>query len=160
MNNTIRMLGMASLIGLTSGCASIMNGSTQSVSAMPMQGGRIVTDATCTIASKEGTWVSLGGMAAVVDRSSDDISVRCESDTAGTGIASASSSVQGAKIAANFFLIDLCIISCPIDFGTGAAFEYPSQVQVPMRLPNPPAPVTTGAKPPAADAEGETVSAL
>ena len=115
MNNLMKVAGIAGLISLTSGCASIMNGSTQSVSAIPLQDGRIVHDATCTISSKEGTWVTAGGMAAVVDRSGDDIAVRCESDTAGSGFASASSSVQGAKIAANFFLIDLCIISCPID---------------------------------------------
>lgn len=135
MNLTKKMVAALGAT-LLSGCASIMDGSTQSISIQPMRNGVIAQNTTCTITNSKGSWVVPGGSSVVVKKSRADLNVSCaDNSTQHTGIATGSRSTQVGYAVANFFIWDLCTISCIIDFGTGAIYEYPSQVVVPM--PNP-----------------------
>lgn len=123
-------LAVASL--LLSGCASIISGSTQTVSVMPMTEGRIAAGQ-CTLTNKKGSWVTPAGGTVTVKKAGDALQDRCEDSHSGTlGTAAAEKSTQVGWAVANFFLWDLCTISCLIDFTSGSIYEYPSQIQVVM----------------------------
>lgn len=121
------------MIGTLQGCASIVDGSTQSVSIVPMRDGQVYNKATCTASNKKGSWVTSGGGSVTVKKAGEDLHVRCtDPETRETSFSSAPKSTNAGWAVANFFLWDLCTISCIIDFSSGSIYEYPSQIQVPM----------------------------
>jgi len=137
-----KMLAIALVAGSVSGCASMMSGSSQSVSVAPMNSGTIDASATCTLTNKKGSWVTTGGGSVTVRKSSDDLNVTCkDNETAAMGMQSAPKSTQVGYAVANFIIWDFCTISCLIDFGSGSIYKYPSQIQVPMQAPAPAEPV-------------------
>lgn len=136
MMKLTKIISVALGATLLAGCASIMDGSTQSVSIQPMQNGVIARDTTCTITNSKGSWVVPGGASVVVKKARADLNVSCvDNATQHTGVATGSRSTKVGYAVANFILWDLCTISCIIDFGSGSIYEYPTQVIVPM--PNP-----------------------
>ena len=131
--NSCRSLLALSLVVAASGCASIISGSTQTVSLMPMRGNQIDSDATCTAWNNKGKWVASGGNQVVVEKSRQDLQVECvDPKTNETASASGPRSTHARWMAANFFLWDLCTFSCLIDFSTGSIYAYPTQVQIEM----------------------------
>ena len=119
---------------LMTGCASMIEGSTQSVALTPIKNGIINNKATCTASNKKGSWVTAGGGSVILKKASDDLQVRCvDNETNVVGMQTAPKSTKVGWAVANFFLWDFCTISCLIDFGTGSIYEYPSQVQVQMQ---------------------------
>lgn len=121
------------MVGALQGCASIVDGSTQSVSIVPMRDGQVYSKATCTASNKKGSWVTYGGGAVTVKKAGEDLQVKCtDPETRETSFSSAPKSTNAGWAVANFFLWDLCTISCIIDFSSGSIYEYPSQVQVAM----------------------------
>lgn len=148
-------LAAAVLLSL-SGCASIISGTTQSVSIAPMSNGSIDSKVTCTATNKKGSWITTGGGTVTVKKAGEDLSVRCVNpDTNAVGMQNAPNSTQYGWAVANFLLWDLCTISCLIDFGTGSIYEYPTQVQVVM----PAGPATAAAAPAAAQVETQAPAA-
>lgn len=117
---------------LLTGCASIISGPTQTVSVMPMTSGKIAAGQ-CTLTNKKGSWIVPAGGTVTVKKSGDALQARCEDSNSGTlGAAAAEKSTQVGWAVANFFLWDLCTISCLIDFSSGSIYQYPSQIQVVM----------------------------
>lgn len=125
MKNTIT----AALLALAlSGCASIMNGSEQTivVNALDPAG-----NTTCTATNDEGTYRARAGAGMRVRRSSDDLVVRCENRHQ-VATAVIESSNQWWYYPINAIVWDLCLISCVIDTATGNIFKYPSSTDVMM----------------------------
>jgi hypothetical protein len=119
-----------------SGCASIVDGSTQNISVKPMQGGKIVHDANCIVSNSKGSWHASGGQSVVVKKASDDLNVSCtDYETGEVATQNSPKKTNTGWAVANFFLWDFCTISCIIDFSSGAIYEYPSQVVIPMAAP-------------------------
>jgi hypothetical protein len=115
---------------LSTGCASIVSGSNQplSVETISSSGGA-VSGATCRLTNNKGTWFVVSPGSVTVGRSGENLSVTCNKDGHEPGIVSAKSSVKGmafGNILAGGF------IGGAIDAGTGAAFDYPSLIQVLM----------------------------
>lgn len=168
MNKWIKLAAVIIAAGEITGCASIVSGSTQSISIAPMRNGVIDSKATCTATNKKGSWVTSGGGSVTIKKASDDLQVKCiDTETNQVGLQASPKSTQVGWAVANFFIWDLCTISCIIDFATGSIYEYPTQVQVVMperpaappvavALPVPAAPAPTA--PAAAPAEPTAIT--
>lgn len=110
---------------LLSGCASIVKGSTASIAiASPP-----VTGATCTLSSGQGSWSVMTPGAVSVERSKEDIQIRCVKDGYQDGIAVIPSNFEGWTVGN---LIFGGIIGVGVDAATGAMNDYPNSFQVPM----------------------------
>jgi hypothetical protein len=116
---------------LLTGCASIVGSTTQPINVVATRDGRIDRDAICQLTNSRGTWVATGDQVVTVKKGGD-LEVKCQgSDSKSAGKSVMETSVQGGYLVANF-MFDLCIISCPIDFASGAIYKYPESIRVPM----------------------------
>ena len=119
---------LLSLAGLTS-CASIVDGSSQSLSVETISNGNSVPQASCELSSNKGTWFVNTPGSVTVHRGYDALNVKCTKDGYQDGIATVKSSTK-AMAAGN--LLFGGVIGAGVDMGTGAAYDYPNLVQVPM----------------------------
>lgn len=123
------------MISATTGCASIINGRTQSVAINPRTEGKIDRTAHCTVSNKKGTWQVDGGGRVIVRRNNSNLHVYCaDPATQASGTAVGKWTTQIRWLPADFFMFDLCTISCLIDASTGAVFAYPDQIWVEMPI--------------------------
>ena len=130
------VLAVAAFALLSTGCASIVSGSKQSIAVVPIRNGHPVhTATTCTASNQKGTWTARNGRPVVVEKARDDLHVRCTDAYGAVGVQMAPRTTQLRWAVANFFMWDLCTISCLVDFGNSSIYQYPSQVQVDMEMP-------------------------
>lgn len=133
MKNIRASLLVMLFAGHLSGCASIVSGTTQSVAIAPLRDGGVDSNTSCTVSNGKGSWVTNGGGSVTVKKSREDLQVKCiDLSTNAIGMQAAPRSTQVGWAVVNFFLIDLCTISCLFDFGNGSIYQYPSQIQVAM----------------------------
>jgi hypothetical protein len=113
------------------GCASIIDGKNQTMTLNTR--GNVDKSATeCELRNTKGTWVTDGKESLMVRRDSADMIISCENESQeGEMVLESSASV--GWMAANFFMWDLCTISCIVDHSTGSLYEYPMSISVPMR---------------------------
>lgn len=115
------------LICTLSGCATVITGDTEdiSITTTPEIGAK------CILSNKRGEWALAESPGTVtVKRSMSNLVVNCDSKNGYTGTRSISTSVK-ATTAGN--LLFGGIIGGGIDAATGAAFDYPDSIVVPMR---------------------------
>lgn len=126
-----------------SGCASVVDGSHQVLSIVTPK----VKGASCTATNNKGTYyVSSTPGTVTVHRSYDPLHVDCSKDGYQDGVAVVKSSTKGMAFGN---ILAGGIIGAGVDMATGAAYDYPQQVVIPMRLAGTPAPVpAASAKPP------------
>lgn len=115
------------LCALSSGCASIVSGHNQSLSIETHADGKSVVDANCKLENDKGTWYTNSPGSAVVRRSYNDLSVRCEKSGYEPGTTATQSSTKA--LAFGNILIG-GIIGAVVDVGSGAAYDYPSIISV------------------------------
>lgn len=125
----IRILSLFAATMLLSACASMLNGKYQPVTVVPV-GGDFENDQ-CTLSNSKGKWVRVAGQETLVLRASGPLQVECEGERH-RGTATVDSKTQWRYYWANFIIWDLCTISCIVDMSTGALFDYPTVIQVPM----------------------------
>lgn len=113
-----------------SGCASIIKGTSQSIAiATPP-----TTGANCMLSSDQGNWNVVSPGAVTVEKSKNDIQVRCTKYGFQDGVAVIPSNFEGWT-AGN--LVFGGLIGVGVDAATGAINEYPHSFQIPMQpLPN------------------------
>jgi hypothetical protein len=121
-----QVLVIAATCVLLGGCASIMRGSSQSVGITTPP----VTGATCNLSSKEGTWQVVSPGAVTVERSKDDIQIRCTKEGYQEAVAMIPSNFEGWTVGN---LVFGGIIGVGVDAATGAMNQYPKSFQVPMQ---------------------------
>ena len=114
---------------LTTGCASIVDGSSQVVSVETRKDADIVAGASCTLTSNKGTWFVTTPGTVTVHRGYDDLNVQCTKPDFLPGIATVKSSTKGMAFGNLLFG---GIIGAAIDTGTGAAYDYPTLITVQM----------------------------
>ncbi|MBS0470506.1 MAG: translation initiation factor 2 [Proteobacteria bacterium] len=114
----------ASVIAL-SGCASIIKGSTQSIAITTTP----VSGANCNLTSKEGNWPVVTPGVVKVDKTKEDITIRCTKDGYKDAMSTIPSDFQGWTLG-NLLLGG--IIGVGVDAATGAMNEYPHSFNVPM----------------------------
>jgi hypothetical protein len=108
-----------------SGCATVVDGSTQSVSVStaPVQG------AACTLTNSEGTWFVTSPGNAVVHKTKNDLAVTCKKDGFQSGSQVAVSKFGGATFG-NIVLGGG--IGAVVDAASGANYYYDSPLVVPL----------------------------
>jgi hypothetical protein len=113
-------------LGLTvCGCASVIKGSSQSIAISTPP----ATGASCTLASAQGNWMLISPGVASVQKSKEDIQVRCVKPGWQDGAATIPSNFEGWTVG-NLLLGG--IIGLGVDAATGAINEYPHTFQVAM----------------------------
>jgi hypothetical protein len=118
-------LATLSLSTLT-GCASIVNGTNQPVSVSTGS----VKGATCALQNNKGRWyISSTPSSIVVNRSFDNLQIRCEKPGYKHGYKNV---VSKTKAMAFGNVIFGGVVGAGIDMADGAAYDYPSDIYVPM----------------------------
>lgn len=124
-----RFLLLAAIISLTTGCASIVNGTSQSLSVTARQQTGEPVTATCTLTNNKGSWFATTPGSVVVSRSYNDLAVNCISLGLPTGTAIAKSVTKGMAFGNILFG---GVIGAGVDMSTGAAYDYPPVITVTM----------------------------
>lgn len=122
---TVMSAALIAFLGLT-GCASIVNGTNQSVSVhtTPAYG------ATCSLENNKGRWfINKTPGSVTVNRSFKDLLVSCEKK----GYRPSFKQVKSKTKAMAFGNIVFGgVIGAGVDVADGAAYDYPSDIFVPM----------------------------
>ncbi len=108
-----------------SACASIIKGSTAAINVTSPP----VTGANCTLSSSQGSWQVTTPASVTVERSKEDIQVRCTKEGYQDATAIIPSNFEGWTVGN---LIFGGIIGVGVDAATGAMNDYPNAFQVPM----------------------------
>lgn len=111
------------------GCASIVDGSSQVVSVETRKDADIVAGASCTLTSNKGTWFVTTPGTVTVHRGYDDLNVKCTKPDFIPGVATVKSSTKGMAFGNLLFG---GLIGTAVDMGTGAAYDYPTLITVQM----------------------------
>lgn len=117
---------LTTLACFLTGCASIVSGTTQpiSVSTPGCEG------ASCELVNDKGKWyVSNTPGSATINRSYSDLMVKCSKDGVGASTATAKSNTKPMAFGNILFG---GVIGAGVDMANGAAYEYPSEIFVPM----------------------------
>jgi hypothetical protein len=131
-----------------SACASLTSGTEQTIAVVTAP----VTGASCTLRNANGSWqVPRTPATVTVRRAYGELTIACAAaDGAGSGEATMSSTVAPATYA-NILLMG-SVVWAAVDAASGAAFEYPDRITVPLKA----AAIATA---PAADAPAATAAA-
>ena len=153
-------LGVACLVVvLSSGCASIVSGTNQSVSVVTHSAsGEPFTGATCSLVNDKGSWYVTTPGSVTVHRSYGPLAVDCTKEGSEPGRLSV---VSSTKVMAAGNIIFGGVVGVGVDVATGSAFDYPESIHVNMGTPKA-AGSTTNAPPaesPGADARVSMASA-
>ena len=118
------------VIALTSGCASMLRGTSQSVEMQLTDKGTPVESVRCTLSNKVGKWDVQSGSSVFVKRDTSDMVVECFPVNAEKVVSTKESSASGGYMLLNAIMWDFCTISCIIDASTGALFSYPDKIVI------------------------------
>lgn len=114
-----------------SGCATLVEGTTQSVSVntTPAQG------AQCTLTNSQGTWYLNSPGSVVVHKTKTDLDITCRKPGYAAGHVVATSHL-GAMTAGNAALgVGGVVVGMPVDAISGANFYYDNPIEVPLGAP-------------------------
>jgi len=122
---TISIL-LTSYITITTGCASIVTGHNQTISVNT----KPAINASCALANKKGRWyIPNTPGTTTITRSYDDLHVICEKNGYPTLDKKVKSSLKAITIGNILFG---GVIGAGVDVATGAAYDYPPEVFMPM----------------------------
>ncbi len=125
LKNSIFIIALAAVITLLPGCASIVNGTSQSVS---VDTGRVV-GATCSLQNNKGLWyVNQTPGTVTVNRSYQNLFVNCKK----SGLHGSRSFASKTKPMAFGNIIFGGAIGAGVDMADGAAYDYPNHMTVAM----------------------------
>ena len=128
----LRRVGLAlalSATALFSGCASIINGTQQSVSVVAkLSGGEPVIGAKCRLSNTKGEWFTDTPGSVTVHRSYGALTVDCDHPQS-TGTLEAKSTTKAMAFGNIIFG---GAIGATIDIANGSAYDYPQLLVVPM----------------------------
>lgn len=164
IKSTLLPLAILALAAVTSGCASITGTTNQSISVQTReQEGKEVPGAACELTNNKGKWFITSPGSVTVTRSNDDMQVLCNKQGSEPGRASVVSWIKGSMFGNIVFGGGIGAI---IDHNTGAAYEYPTFIQVVMgaftkiEAPKTPAEQPAGGNPNAQPAAMKPATAL
>jgi uncharacterized protein YceK len=112
-----------------SGCASIVNGTSQTVAVNTQKGSTVVTQANCKLENDKGVWNVTTPGSVEIHKSYEDVTVTCTKDGYPAGIASFKSSTNNTAYG-NILVGGP--IGAGVDVKSGAAYDYPSIFKIEM----------------------------
>lgn len=110
-------------------CASITGSKNQPLSVQAVYTGKSIEGADCSLTNDKGTWFAKTPGSVVVQKSGQDLVVKCDKEGIPSGSTTVASSANGGAWGNILFG---GIIGYAIDAGTGAAFDYPTSLAVQM----------------------------
>ena len=114
------------MILCASGCASVVDGTKQSVSVKTSP----VSEAHCSLHNDEGNWfISETPKLLVVKRSYQPLKIRCEKEDGWYGSTEIESKTKGLAYGN---VLAGGLIGAAVDVGNGAAYDYPTEITVQM----------------------------
>ena len=125
---SVRVLVISMAI-LGSGCASMTGSSDQTISVEARSNEGQVSGAMCELDNDKGKWFVSAPGSTRISRSNEDLIVTCKRDGLMPGIVTVESTTKGS-MAGNILLGGF--IGAIIDHNTGAAYQYPTLIQVMM----------------------------
>lgn len=122
---TMKMAAIAAAGLALAGCATIIKGTTQSVSidTPPVEG------AHCTLVNSEGTWYITSPGSVVVHKTKNDLNVTCTKEGYQDAAVVVASHFNGATVGN---VIAGGLIGVGIDAASGANYEYAPATSIPM----------------------------
>jgi hypothetical protein len=124
------LLTSATVLIFLSGCASVTGTTGQSISVETRQkNGAVLSGASCELTNSKGKWFLNTPGTAAIRRSNDDMIVICNKDGHEPGTAAVVSDTKGMMFG-NILLGGG--IGAIVDHNTGAAYEYPTLIQIMM----------------------------
>ena len=126
----IKIIGAAAFALALTGCATIIDGQHQTMTLVT-KGDLDKRNTECDLHNNKGAWTTDNKESIMVRRAHSSMIVSCENETQEGEIVLESTASVGFMIA-NFFLWDLCTISCLVDHFTGSLYEYPLSIRVTM----------------------------
>lgn len=122
------LAGLAAIFAMLTGCASVTQGTEQSIKVETLtSAGQRIDGAQCQWSNDKGSAAMDSGQSALVRRSGANLSLRC--DMAGQPTAKGQAiSRANAGLAGNILIGGG--IGAAIDVGTGAAYTYPTWIQL------------------------------
>jgi hypothetical protein len=117
-------------IFVVSGCASVTGTTGQSVSVETRSQATQVSGADCELANSKGKWFVTTPGSVSIRRSNDELVVICKKDGFEPGRTAITSDTKGAMFG-NIILGGG--IGAIVDHNTGAAYEYPTLIQVMLK---------------------------
>ena len=126
MKNIFFIFTISMALSFLTACASIVNGTNQSVSVntTPAQG------ATCSLTNDKGQWyVNNTPGSVTVHRSYKDLTVNCEKKGYPKSVKNVASKTKAMAFGNVVFG---GIIGAGVDVVDGSAYDYPTDIQVPM----------------------------
>ncbi len=124
--SSVNFIAVAVVTMSLTSCASIVSGTNQSVS---VNTGR-VNGAVCSLENNKGKWyVSSTPGSVVVNRSFKNLSVDCSKPGFPKGHQSVKSNTKAMAFGNAIFG---GVIGAGVDIASGAAYDYPSEISVPM----------------------------
>ncbi len=120
---TSAILAAAIAVASLTGCASIVNGTSQVVSVETLQKSGPVAGASCKLENDKGVYYVTTPGTVTVHRAYGDMNVKCEKADLPAGMAVAKSATKG-MMAGN--LLFGGFIGAGVDAASGAAYDYPT----------------------------------
>lgn len=127
--NKVLCTGILVCISAVTGCASIVDGKNQSLTVETRHKEKIITGAICKLSNNKGTWFITSPGTATIQRSYEDLMIRCDKDGTGSGLASLESSTKAMAFGNIIFG---GVIGAGIDMATGSAYDYPDSISIEM----------------------------
>jgi len=119
---TLALVAGIAIASLTTGCASITGGTSQTVSVQTKQDSTDIAGASCELKSDKGTYHVTTPGQVTVHRSYGDLQVTCSKEGQPDAVATVQSSTKGAAYG-NILLGGG--IGLGVDMASGAAYAYP-----------------------------------
>jgi hypothetical protein len=119
----------SALLAILTGCASVTQGTAQPIriETLAQAGGPPMEGAECQLYNDKGTAFAISGQSTTVHRSGGNLTVRCKLDgqlpASGQAVSRANAGLAGNILIGG-------AIGAAIDVGTGAAFTYPTWLQL------------------------------
>ncbi|CAJ7239498.1 Uncharacterised protein [Burkholderia pseudomallei] len=116
---------------LSTGCATVTGGTTQTVSMKTEKDTVDVAGADCVLTNSRGTYnVTTPGKVSV-HRAKDDLSVKCTKDGEADATTTVKSSHRTGAMVGNILLLGLASLALEgVDRADGAAYAYPDDIMV------------------------------
>ena len=126
----MRLVTIATLVATFAlgGCASLVSGHNQSVSVISQSEGTDVAGAKCSLSNDKGQWFATTPGSVTVRRSYAALAVDCKNDAA-VGVVEVKS-VTKPMVFGNILFGG--VIGVGVDVATGAAYDYPDVISIPL----------------------------
>lgn len=128
MSFAIRAAALLVLAGLTS-CASIVDGTNQSLSVQTIAAGTSVPSAFCTLQNGKGSWYVNTPGSVTVNRAYSPLNITCDKPGYQLGVQVVQSHTKDMAFGNALFG---GVIGVGVDVSTGAAYDYPQLITVPL----------------------------